>query len=446
MRPRTAPLTALVALLLASVAGASCAEEPTGLEDGGDDAAAAGPTGSGSGGGDGTAGGDSSGAAGGAAITRVDGAPRDAATPASVTLDASGEVLSASVIHGAAAFGTDGGLRVVDGATDALVTLDLFDVESDHVGSPGAVRGLARRPAGGAFVVADAGLLHDASSVLLRSPLDAALDGAAVEAIDVRALDGGAEQLWLVADGAGVLVGAELVGFSLAERAIDRLIGVADGVALAVSDGALFTVDVGAGSASLLADGVGAVSDAARAEDGTVWLATDAGLLRLDPTGGLDRITLAAEGGDPIAMHAVAAAFGAVAAVGDVGLVGVDAEGPFLIDGDARPGPGAVVAVDGAGDVWLGAETSVVRYATGAPVTFANDVAPLLADACSTCHATGVDDAPVLAFDDHDTVVDLAASIADRMTKPSSPMPPTGLLAASETAPVLRWIATGMAP
>lgn len=446
MRPRRAPLTALLALLIASAVGASCAEEPVGLEGGGDDAAAGGPTGSGSGGGEGTGGGDGSGSAGGATIARVDGAPRGVATPASVTLDASGEVLSASVIHGAAAFGTDSGLRLVDGASDALVTLDLFDVDADHVGSPGAVRGLARRPAGGAFVVADAGLLHDAVSVLLRSPLDAALDSAAVEAIDVRALDGGAEQLWLVADGEGVLVGDELVGFSLSGRAIDRLIGVADGVALAVSEGALFTLDVAAGTASLLASDVGAVHDTARAEDGTVWLATDAGLLRLDPAGSIQRLTLSAEGEDPVAVHAVTAAFGAVAAVGDLGLVGVDAQGPFLIDGDARPGPGAVVAVDGAGDVWLGAESSVARYATGAPVTFANDVAPLLADACATCHATGVDDAPVLAFDDYDTVVDLASSIADRMTKPSSPMPPSGLLAASETAPVLRWIATGMAP
>ncbi len=444
MRHRRALHAALLAFLLASAVGASCTETPDGLEDG-DDAGAA--SGSGGEGAVGVGGGPiEGGIGGGALVTRVEGAPREGQPPASVTLDASGEVLSATVIHGAAAIGTEDGLRVVDRTTDALVSLDLFDVEADRVGSPGAVRALARRPAGGALVVADAGLLHDAASVLLRSPLDAALDVEVITAIDVLATDAGAEQVWMVADGEGLLVTETLVGFALQGRTIERLVGIGDGVALAASEGALFAVDVEAGAADLLAGDLGAVHDIARAEDGTVWLATDVGLLRVSATREVELLTLAEPGADPVAMHALTAAFGAVAAVGDAGLVGVDAEGAFVIDDGARPGAGAVVAIDGAGDVWLGSGSEVVRYATGAPVTFAADVAPLLADACATCHATGVDDAPVLTFDDYDAVVDLAPSIADRITKPSSPMPPTGLLEASETAPILRWIATGMAP
>ena len=424
--------------LLAGVMAAACATEPTALDDGGT-------------GGEGTTtgAGDTSGA--GASVpevgpvTVVEGAPRDGETPATAEVDAGSDVLVAGVLHGEAAFGAEGGLRVADLATGELSTLALFEVETDVVTSPGAIHGLARRPGGGVLVAADAGLLHDQASVLLRSPVDAALEVEVMTWVDARATDDGAEQLWIAADGEGLLVDDAITGFALEGLTIERVIGVADGVAVVSVPGALVQVDVAAPSAQVVASELGVVHGAVRAENGTAWFATDAGLVRRAPDGAVERWTLAAEGEAPAAAFAVTAAFGAVVVATDRGIVGVDAEGPFVLD-PAPAAAGAQLTIDGAGDTWLAAGSTLTRYATATPVSFAADVAPLLAAECASCHAEGLADAPPLAFDDHATVVELAPSIAQRMTQASSPMPPSGLLPASDTAPLLRWIATGMAP
>lgn len=429
----------LVPALLTGALMAACATEPTAL-----DAA------SGAGGGDPSVGsGDSAGAGASGPVvgpvTVVDGAPRDGESPSTAEVDAGSDVLVAGVLHGEAAFGSASGLRVADLATGELTTLDLFEVETDVVTSPGAIHGLARRPGGGVLVASDAGLLHDQASVLLRSPVDAALDVEAMTSVDARATDDGAEQLWIAADGEGLLIDETITGFALEGLAIERVIGVADGVAIASVEGALVQIDVAAPTAQVIASELGAVHGAARAEDGTAWFATDTGLVRRGVDGAVERWTLAAAGETPAAVFAVTAAFGAVVVATDRGIVGVDAEGPFVLD-PAPATAGAQLTIDGAGDTWLAAGRTLTRYATATPVTFDADVAPLLAAECASCHAEGLADAPPLAFDDYDAVVELAPSIAQRMTQASSPMPPAGLLPASDTAPLLRWIATGMAP
>lgn len=423
---RLAPALAVVAT------SAACATEPTSLEDHEDGAGGADvvPTSSASG--------PSTGE-----VTVVVGAPRAAGTPARVELDLGAQVLAAGVLHDAAAFGVETGLRVADLATGELETLDLFDVERDVVTSPGAILGIARRPGGGVIVAAEAGLLHDQASVLLRSPLDAALEVEVVTAIDARATDDGGEALWIAADGEGILVDGTITRFALDGLRIDRLIGIADGAAVAAVPGALVAVEVEPSAARVLVSEVGAVHGAARAEDGTVWFATDAGLVRRAPDGAVERWTLGDEGDAPATVHAVAAAYGAIVAATDRGVVGVDSEGAFVLDATPVAAP-AAVAIDGAGDVWIASGDVLIRYATATPVTFTADVAPLLAAQCASCHAEGLADAPPLAFDDYDAVVELAPSIAERMTQASSPMPPAGLLPASDTAPLLRWIATGM--
>lgn len=398
----------------------------------------------GAGGGDASSSTSSSSASGGAPpVDVLEAAPR-AETPAQhATLAAPANVRVASLVHGGAAFGTEEGLVVADLGTGELMTLDLFE-DDGRVVSPGAVTAVGRRPGGGVFVAAEVGLLHDFETVLLRSPLEQTLDVGALGWIDARPASDGGEELWVVGDGGAAWIGESIVEFSIDGLAVERALGVGDGVAVVVAGGDLVRVDLPAETASIELQGLGAVHDGARAEDGTLWLATDLGLVKRAPDGAYTRFTLAAPGEEAVPVRRVASAYGAVAALGDAGLVGVDAEGPFLI-ADEVPEDGPLT-IDGAGDVWVATGTELWRFATGEPVTFAGSVAPFLADHCASCHEGDDEAAPRLDLGDYDEVRELAPDLLDRVTRSSNPMPPTGLLDASEVAPLLRWIATGYAP
>jgi hypothetical protein len=220
-------------------------------------------------------------------------------------------------------------------------------------------------------------------------------------------------------------------------------------VALYASGGSVWLVDLPAGAYQLVASGLGAASSFDRAEDGTVLLATEGGLLERSKEGVFSLRTFVAAGEPALAVHGVASAYGATVAVVDGALVAIDATGARRLGEAATVAPRGV-ALDASGDTWTADGASLRRFATGVPVSFAADVAPFFAAHCDKCHAADAEEAvPDVDFADYALVVSIAEEIVERLQRAGpGVMPPASseVLGADEYAVVLRWADGARAP
>lgn len=319
---------------------------------------------------------------------------------------------------------------------------------------PDAYRFAVSRAGGGAWVVANNGLFQVAPGAVLRSPLSEQ-----VEASGLRGLDsfgsGAEEELWLLtAQGITHVAAGEARPLNLRFDALgplprpDAVVGEGPGEALWVAGGKAFLVEVDAGRATWLGEGLGAVNAWARDAKGDAWLATSTGLyVHRRAAGRLEGYTLAAAGAPAVPAKDVTTA-------GNQVLVSVGGR-VARKDGELFRtfGPGAAAAsgvrVDANGRTWVLRAEGLLELQTAPPISFEAKVKPFLAAHCDGCHAAGGSGSPQIPLTDYATAKALAPRLAARLTATTtSPMPPASVetLTAEQVGLVLQWISEGMAP
>jgi len=350
------------------------------------------------------------------------------------------------------------GLSLVSGQV-AVVSVDAVAVRAGMATTPvpvgpmgddalGTVRQLGRRGAASLWLTST-GVYLERSGRLLRSPLSDSLPLPQVRAIDVVG-EGAAETWWVRTDDAVLRAtsgGVDAIalndpnGGGLIKAAVGR-----DGVSVIVVQGArLYLVEVDAPKVTVLATGLGAVTQSARLGDGTAALATAQGLVRVSPT---NELTLTAFG--PVAAVHDVAADGDAALVQSNGLllsllvdearVLGDVAAP-VVSGVVRDTAGAVFTLDG---------DALKRLATTAeeqPVRYA-DVKPFFTARCTSCHSSGANYAPIIDFTTYNKAKMWAAQSLARVQNGDNPMPPvaSGLLRPSQYAVLERWVQGGLLP
>lgn len=380
-------------------------------------------------------------------VSIVEGAPVEgkAAPRAAVTLEASPELVA--TLGGVVAVGTNVGTLVGTLGDDALVDLK---VHPDQEGpkQTGAVQLLVGRDDGGLLVLGDEGLFADSSGYLLSSPLGADLVPLGVTSLDTFG-SGNDEEIWLTAsDGAYRVAGGKMRRFSVeGASSPTRVVAVAPAQAVVVAGPNLYFVDLGAGYALQAEIELGAVRGAAHGDDGSVYLATDAGLFMRTRSGTMTLATLAPPGAPAVGIRAVNASYGSAVAVTDTDVVSLVGDAPNVI-GEAGANASSVGA-DANGDVWVASTEALFHHRTGKAVSFATDVKPFFETHCQTCHDAGKTSAPDRNFTDYDIALQLSEEIVSRLrASDSTTMPPPNeeVLTAADYAVVTRWVAQGALP
>jgi hypothetical protein len=378
-------------------------------------------------------------------------APSLAAEPTAVTGAPTGlAVLAGRVVVGA---GAQGLLAPQEDGALALAPVPL-DAAALGVAVGGPARALAPRQAGGLLALLGDSVLHDFGGRFWASPLSGRLPAGALRSLDVSGQQE-AEVVWLALEDRTLGLSPERrLSVRLEGRAAPTFAaGLPNGWVLLAVEGDLVLLDPDSSRALRVLAGVGAVHGVAR-RAGSVFLATDAGLVERTPSGRLRLTTLVdAEGGAALPVVAVTASGGAlhllaggrVLALGPDGLLPLAALPPAASPG--APGP-RLLAVDGRGHAWVGGPGGLVRLRTGDAVSFSR-VQPFLTRHCATCH-DGADThgAPTLPLHVYEGAVAWAPRILARLADPNSPMPPrrVELLLPEEWSLVQRWVDGGMKP
>jgi hypothetical protein len=383
-------------------------------------------------------------------VKKIEGAPASGAAVNHAPVITSSPPAVLSALRGQVAIGTGAGLSVASlGDASVNELLVVADTEAEPK-STGAIQRLARRRDGGVLALADNGLFHDEGGLLLTSPLGSALNGMPIKAMSAFG-EGAEEELWITSDtGALHVGGGQLTAVSIPDvkDTPDAVVGAEPDRALLTAGGDVFLIDFKEGSATKLSSDLGAVHGFDRSDDGTVYLATDAGLFTRTRDGALSLYTFAAPGAERASILAVSAAFGGVLVATSTQLLSVGDEGATLLGDLTQATPGGL-ATDANGDAWVIDDGNLVHYKNGDPVSFAKDVVPFFAEHCASCHKEG-QGAPEHDFEDFATAKDYAAQIARKLTAPAGMgvMPPASVetLRASDYAVVIRWIGSGQAP
>ncbi|MFO0593490.1 MAG: hypothetical protein U0441_38470 [Polyangiaceae bacterium] len=389
------------------------------------------------------------------AVTAVDGAPPSGTTPEKTTLPLESEAVPTrlSLYHGTAAIGTTLGLYVGSLSATSLKEIPVVPGDGEPT-STGSIAELVPRGGGGLFAVTENGLFHDGQGVLLFSPMNgmAELKDNPITWLDAQTF-GEDEEIWIATKkGALHVLRGKIDSLSLKDEAgaaetIVSILAVGYRKAVFVTAKSTYEVDVGAGTAAELEEGMGTVRGFSRAEDGALYVATDTGLFVREPQKGVySRYTLSPAGGAPTPVLAVAAAFGTVAFTTKTGLLQLEADKPVHI-ADLEGDP-AGVAVDAQGDIWAAEGGAVIRHVTGAPVSFEKDVKPFFGEHCMSCHESGTSGAPKVDFLSYDVAKEKAPTVVKRLQGDGSVMPPSNIevLTSADYSVVTRWVSGGLLP
>lgn len=366
----------------------------------------------------------------------------------------------ASMPSGGLHLGVAGGAAAVVTPTAVLRNSGMLAFATMPVGAPtetgvtlGTVTHAAQRQSGGLFLATSAGLFHDTSGRLLRSPLSEALGMEGVRTLDTLGA-GPSEELWLAAPaGAKFWKGGALrtvtVDFPRYPAAAQpqAVVAVAPAKALYAAAGQLFLLDLAADKADWVGKDVGAVKDWSRTADGTTFVVLEAGLLRRTPDGELKLFTL------PSGFTAVLATSSGLrlAAGSDLGTLSGET---FSVTSTVQGMKPRGLAVDGANMLWAIAGSELLRFGmrTVPQYGFAADVQPIVQAKCAnSCHNYTAGIAPValatFAYAQSNT-----ARIIDRITTtdPYRVMPklssPDGPLSQAEIQLIEDWVAGGTRP
>lgn len=377
-------------------------------------------------------------------IPRNEGAPAAGTlAPATSVSLGDAQALALGTVQGAAVVGTSKGVLRATLLGDNVATPVPVIASAGEPNAIGAATGFARRGETGWFVVGDNGLFLDVASALAPSPLTASLTGRKVRALDVTG-SGNDEALWFSSDdGALVRRGSSLTTLAISSGKVEAAVGIDGHRALLFGGGSTWEADIDTGGLRRVGVGLGAVHGFDRDVDGTVYVATDTGLLTRAPSGDLSLRTFAAPGAPARSVSAVSVGLDGVAAVVDTDVVVVSAAGSQVV---GKAAAGAKLAFDANGDLWVAGEGKLSRLAAGKPVSFERDVKPFMAQRCQSCHASGAGGAPVRAFDDYATAKAAAGEIVKRLradARPVMPPPSMGKLAPADYRVVVRWALTG---
>ncbi len=376
---------------------------------------------------------------------RVDGVPGPAGNVAARTVVTGSEVSTIGIGAGALVAGVgDGLVRSKLVGDDVLAPVPVVATSGEPT-KVGATSIIARRGSDGWLAWAEHGLFLDGADGVAVSPFTSFLAAKKVLALDVTG-SGATEAIWIVTDaGSFVRRGTSVTSLAQDDAEIEAMVGIDDHRALTWSNGELAEIDVVAGTRSHVVTGVPRVAAFDRGDDGTIWLATEAGLFSRTAAGVLSQRTFAAAGEAPRSVRAVSAGVDRVVALaGGDAIAVVDDRADVLVGGHESA---TRVAVDANGDVWIASPQKLERLPLGKPSSFATDVAPFMTKHCQSCHAGGAGGAPKRAFDDYDTARGAATEISARLRAAGRPvMPPsdTERLAPADYRVVLRWIAGGM--
>jgi mono/diheme cytochrome c family protein len=397
----------------------------------------------------GSSSGDGDGGGGGVpTTTHVDGAPLSGHEPARTAVKTPATPTSLAVLDGGIAFGSKEGLYAAKIGDTAFAIIPAVDDDGNFVDA-GAIVRLARRDGGGILVDAEKGLFDDDDGVLLASPLGAAIDHASIDAMSAIGT-GSDEELWVLAKGKVIRVAhGKLDDVSVqGQGAVETAFVAASGRGVVVSDDAGWLIDVSASDATDFASHLAHPSSGDRGDDGSVSLATDAGLVTRDRAGNVVFYSFAPNGKPAEKVVAVSSAFGTSFAATERAIVAITEKGPELVATPTKPV--TALATDAVGDLWSIEGGVLYHHATGAPVSFAKNVEPFIKAHCATCHENGQNGAPKLDFESYDVAKKYAPIIGQRLNAPTSDgvMPPAsaGTLTASDYAVVTRWIASGLLP
>jgi hypothetical protein len=292
------------------------------------------------------------------------------------------------------------------------------------------------------LLVASGGLYQSLGERLVQSEASAALAGLSVSAV---ASDG--DRLWLSAsDGLYELAGTSLRRWDLGGPVSAVATNGTTVLAAAERDDrdAIHMI-VGEDQTELDVD-FGRVHQIVAGTQGELLLATDTGLVVHQADGAMTRYSLSADEAGVAVLAIDVEPYAGVFASTDIGVVELATHGPIGVAGEPR---GGSLAVDRQGDVWLGGEASLTGLFVGVPVSFADEVAPILTAACTQgCHLPGGGEIPAIDFTNYDVAATYAGRIVDRVIDGASPMPPTSAtpLGEAELDLLLRWVTSGTAP
>lgn len=377
-------------------------------------------------------------------IARTEGAPTPGTlAPATSVGLGDAQALALGTVQGATVVGTSKGVLRATLLGDNAVAPVPVVAAAGEPNAIGAATGFARRGETGWFVVGDNGLFLDAASALAPSPLTAALTGRKLRGLDVTG-SGAGEVLWISSDeGALVRRGNLLTTLAISSGKAEAAVGIDGHRALLFGGGGTWEADIDTGGLRRVGGALGAVHGFDHDVDGTVYVATDSGLLGRTPSGDLSVRTFAAAGAAGRKVSAVSVGLDGVAAVVETDVVVMGASGSQVVGQTAA---GAKVAFDANGDLWVAAEGKLSRLAAGKPVSFARDVKPFMTQRCQSCHASGAGGAPLRAFDDYETAKAASGEIVKRLradARPVMPPPSMGKLAPADYRVVVRWALTG---
>lgn len=383
-------------------------------------------------------GGDSGGGGkGGGAVANpiIPGAPAAPATePKSEAQSITGYASALASGAGVIAVGTTIGVEALGGASP--LPLEIIGDEPSLPAETGQVRAMA--PYGsGLLVAADNALFFTDGSALQLSLATDVLGPLDISFMRARVSLGGdsgpgSESLSLIAGGAAY----ELSGESLSKWTVEGEEGaptalLAQEARVLVSFGArTYEIDKATKKALPIDARVGRVREIAcsslACEEGSLlYLASDAGLVERGADGAYRIFTLAAEGKPavPVETFALDAQKQRLYALAGASLLRVrSGEIPDAVATVEAPAHPRKMAVDKAGDVWIGEGESVRRLSLGTPLSFVTDVRPILHEYCAECHASGTQGAPKRDYESYDVAVDRVESILLRVQ--GGTMPP----------------------
>lgn len=393
------------------------------------------------------------------ALAVFPGAPAPPAqAPASEDHAVEGYASAMAAAAGFAAAGTTTGVYRLDAAGPVL--LPLVGDEPDLPTETGAVRAMARYAAG-VLVVAENGVFWSDGAALQRSLAEEALKPLGITAMTARTTAGedggpGETQLALIAGGAAYeLGGGRLTAWSVpGESGAPRAIFAQEARVYLSYGQRTYEIDRATKTAYPLPDGVGSVGAIACASLGCeagslLYFASDAGLVERGADGAYRRYPLAAAGepavpvtafaldGDNLRLYALAGASLLRVRAGQL---------PDAVASLDPPTSPRAIAVDGAGDVWVGEGLSARRLTLGTKLSFATDVRPILHEYCAGCHAQGTQGAPQADFESYAVAAAQIDAILARVEGGTMPPPSYGKKLPAEQIHVLESWALTKAP
>ena len=413
------------------------------------------------------AGGDGAGGdgAGGEArsLTIVHGAPVAAGSvPEHMSFAFNGYASAAGMRGNLTVVGT--GIGVYEAAIDAVTALPLVGSEPDLASETGHVYALAAYD-DGIVVAAENGLFFAKNGVLTRSgghdvlhPLGLRGMTARIADEDADEDDKGSEETHLTlrtVNGLYELEPGELRAWTIAdESGMPSAAFAQRDVLFAAWGSRLYEVDKAAGLAELIALELGDIHEIACATQAcapgtSLYFATDRGLVERSPAGEYTRYTLAAEGqpgvrvatfaldGKKSRLYAVTEAEGAPALVRI--MAGALPEEVTPLDPSTMANASAA---DGEGNMWVFTGGTAKRFATGKPLGFASDIAPIFGEYCSTCHGEGIKGAPTIDYSDYDVMLSKANIALKRITDGSMPPPNNPPMPKEQAQLFVDWLAT----